>query len=74
MQLFNDFIDVIFEGNQSKAAEALGLDKSSVSRIANGTRGVTPAVALLIEELSEGRFRKESFIWPDAESEAGMAA
>lgn len=64
--MFNEFIAVVFDGNQSRAAEALGLDKSTVSRISKGQRSVTPAVAERIEAVSSGRFRKEAFIWPEA--------
>jgi len=41
-----------------------------MSRIANGKRGISPAVALRIERASEGRIRKEAIIWPESESEA----
>lgn len=64
--LFNEFVAVVFDGNQSRAADALEVDKSTVSRIANGTRAITPALALRIETVSEGRYRKESFVWPEA--------
>lgn len=66
--LFIDFVSVCFDGVQSRAAEALELDRSTVSRICAGERGITPQVAARIEELSEGRFRKESFIWPDSQT------
>ena len=65
-ELFNDFVAVVFDGNQSRAANALNVDKSTVSRIAKGVRAITPAVALRIEEVSEGRYRKEAFVWPEA--------
>lgn len=66
--LFTDFVTQIFDGNQSKAADALDMDRSMVSRICAGTRGVSPDVALRIENVSGGRFNKEQFIWPDAQS------
>jgi len=72
--LFTDFVTQIFDGNQSKAAEALGMDRSMVSRICNGDRGVSPGVALRIESVSGGRFNKEQFIWPDAPADQGEAA
>lgn len=65
-QLFNDFVSVCFDGVQSRAADALDVDRSMVSRICNGERGVSPALAQRIEELSDGRFRKEAFIWPES--------
>ena len=67
--LFNEFVAVIFDGVQSRAADALGVDKSTVSRLCSGERGRTglsPELAAKIEEVSGGRFRKESFVWPEA--------
>ena len=66
-ELFNDFVAVVFDGNQSRAADALGGDKSTVSRIAKGSRAITPAVALRIEEVSDRRYRKEAFVWPEGD-------
>lgn len=66
-ELFNDFVAVVFDGNQSRAADALGVDKSTVSRIAKGSRTITPAVALRIEEVSDRRYRKEAFVWPEGD-------
>lgn len=66
-ELFNDFVAVVFDGNQSRAADALGVDKSTVSRIAKGSRAITPAVALRIEEVSDRRYRKEAFVWPEGD-------
>ena len=70
--LFNEFVDVVFAGVQSRAADALNLDKSTVSRICSGDRSVTPDIALLIEKISDGRYRKESFIWPESSKAAQM--
>lgn len=64
--LFRDFIEQTFDGNQAKAATELGVSTSLVSRILSGDRNVTPAIAARIEELSDGRFSKEKFIWPEA--------
>lgn len=66
--LFSDFVSQIFDGNQSKAADALGMDRSMVSRICSGSRGVSPDVALKVEQASGGRFTKEQFVWPEAEN------
>lgn len=64
--LFTEFVDVVFDGNRTKAAEALEVDKSTVSRVCSGDRGVTPDMARRCEELSNGRFPRERFIWPEA--------
>ena len=66
--LFSDFVTQIFDGNQSRAADALGMDRSMVSRICSGSRGVSPDVALKVEQASGGRFSKEQFVWPEAEN------
>jgi len=65
MTLFQIYIDTIFNGNQTLAAQALGVTRSMVSRIARGQRNVSPALAKRAEEVSEGKFRKEMFIWPE---------
>jgi plasmid maintenance system antidote protein VapI len=65
-ELFREFVGVVFDGNQSRAAEALEVDKSTVSRICNGDRRVSVALAQRVETVSEGRYRKEAFIWPEA--------
>lgn len=62
--LFIEFVAVCFDGNQAKAAAALEVDRSLVTRICAGDRGITPAMASKIEVQSEGRFKKEAFIWP----------
>ena len=68
--LFTQFVDELYGGSRARAAEALGLDASMVTRLCSGERGVSPAVALRIEQVSEGRFAKEAFIWPDANEAA----
>lgn len=68
-ELFIEFVGVVYDGNQSRAAEALGVDRSLITRICAGDRGITPAMAEKIELLSGGRFKKEPFIWP-AQGEA----
>jgi len=67
MNLFQTFLDAIFDGNQAHAARVLGVSRSMVSRIARGERGISPALAKRIEEASEGLFRKEQFIWIEAQ-------
>lgn len=65
---FKEFVAVCYDNNQTKAAEALGLKKSHVSRLCSGERGITPDIALKVEQLSEGRYTKEALIWPDSEA------
>lgn len=65
---FTEFVAVCFDGSQTKAAEALGLKKSHVSRLCKGERGITPALAVKVEQVSEGRYSKESLIWPEGEA------
>jgi plasmid maintenance system antidote protein VapI len=65
---FTEFVAICFDGNQTKAGEALGLQRSHVSRICKGTRSITPALAARIEEVSEGRYTKEALIWPEGEA------
>ena len=66
--LFAEFVSVCFDNNQAKAAEALGVDRSHVSRLCGGDRDITPALAAKVEQLSNGQFRKEALIWPDSEA------
>jgi len=69
--LFNEFVQAEYDGNQARVAEALQVSPALVSRMCSGVRGVSKAVAARIDELSQGRFQKERFIWPDlAESKA----
>jgi plasmid maintenance system antidote protein VapI len=67
MSLFTEFIDTCFDGSQAKA---LGVSRSMVSRIASGDRGISPELALRIERVSQGRYLKERFIWPEAQDAA----
>lgn len=64
----DDFL--AFAGSQAEAARLLGISESHMSLLANGKRGITPAVALRIEQVSEGRFAKEAFIWPESSEAA----
>lgn len=65
---FTEFVAVCFDGNQTKAGEALGLKRSHVSRLCSGERGITPALAAKVEQVSEGRYTKEALIWPEGEA------
>lgn len=69
MNLFIEFVDVVFEGNQAKAAQALEVDRSMVSRMCKGERGVSPAMAERIERIGGSRFAKERFVWPDEQKQ-----
>lgn len=64
MDLFNEFVAVVFDGNQAKAAQALEVDRSMVSRMCKGKRGVSPAMAERIERIGGQHYAKERFIWP----------
>jgi len=68
MTLFRTYIETAFNGNQALAARMLGVSRSMVSRIVRGERGISPALAKRIEEASDGQFRKEQFIWVEAET------
>ncbi len=69
-KFFTEFVDVFYDGNQSRAAEALGIDRSRVCRMCNGERRVSPSIALSVETLSLGRYTKEQLIWPDIDKAA----
>ncbi|MCZ8113844.1 YdaS family helix-turn-helix protein [Silanimonas sp.] len=62
MTTIRDFIK--WAGSQSRAAQMAGVSGAHMSRLASGSRGVTPTVALRIERASFGRFRKEALLWP----------
>jgi plasmid maintenance system antidote protein VapI len=72
--LFEEFVSVLFEGSRARAARALEIDASLVTRICQGDRTITPDVALKIEQVSSGRYRKEGFIWPEETPAAAAAA
>lgn len=69
-ELFKEFVEVCYGGNQRQAAAALEVYPSQVSRIVNGKRGITPALAQKVEEVSAGRYTKEALIWPDAANDS----
>lgn len=68
MNLFSKFVAETYGGSQSRAADALHCGRSLVCRLCHGSRAVTPAMARRIEELSGGRFSRESFIWPESKA------
>lgn len=74
--LFIEFVEVVFNGNRSEAARALGVDKSTVTKICKEDRGITPEMAKRCEELSDGRYARARFIWPDSadDSQSPMQA
>lgn len=63
MSTFLDFVS--WAGSQRAAADLLGLHESTISLIANGKRGITRELAERIEEVSEGKYRKEAVMWPE---------
>lgn len=74
-ELFREFVAEMFDGNRAKAAKALNLSRSAVSRICNGARGITPALAQRVETISGGRFPKESLVFgSDSDCKEGEAA
>jgi plasmid maintenance system antidote protein VapI len=68
MNTFADFCE--WMGSQKRAAKALDLSESTVSRIKNGKAEITPTLAERVEAVSHGRFRKEALIWPDAANDS----
>lgn len=72
-ELFVEFVGVCFGGNRARAAAALECDRSLVTRICAGDRGITPVMAERIEALSDARYRKEWFIWPAADKKTKAA-
>jgi DNA-binding transcriptional regulator YdaS (Cro superfamily) len=50
--------------SQRRAADALGVSESTVSRMASGKVGISPAIAERCEQISHGLFRKEAMLWP----------
>ncbi|UTA78991.1 helix-turn-helix domain-containing protein [Halomonas sp. XH26] len=53
--LFNRLVDHF--KTQTKAAEALGVDQTTVSGWVRGKHGMSPAVALRAEKITEGKFK-----------------
>ena len=66
MESINDFCKWI--GSQRRAAEALGLSESQVSRMVRGRSPVTKEVAEAAEAYSKGLFKKERLLWPSQEA------
>jgi DNA-binding transcriptional regulator YdaS (Cro superfamily) len=62
METINDFCKWI--GSQKRAAAALGLTESKVSRLCSGKARLAPEVAEKAEAYSHGLFKKERLIWP----------
>ena len=77
LELFREFACVFYgdeRGQRARLARDLGVDKSTVTRLLDGTHGFTPKLALRIELLSGGRYRKECFIWPEETHRAALFA
>lgn len=62
MESIKDFCRWI--GSQRRAAEALGISESQVSRMVSGKSPVTKRVAERGEAYSKGLFKKERLLWP----------
>jgi DNA-binding transcriptional regulator YdaS (Cro superfamily) len=69
-ELFREFVEVCYGGNQRRAAAALNVSPSQVCKIIGGDRNVSPALAQRVEEVSDGRYAKEALIWPDAANDS----
>ena len=67
METINDFCKWI--GSQRRAALALNLSESKVSRLCAGITKVTPDIAEAAEKASHGLFKKERLIWPQANND-----
>ena len=55
-------------GTQREAAAALAVSEAYVSRLKDGSRGISPQLAVRIEEVSEGRFCKSELLWGAADN------
>ena len=64
MESIKDFCKWI--GSQRRAADALGISESSVSRLVSGKLSVSPEIAERVEAVSHGLFRKERVLWPES--------
>ncbi|KJZ10433.1 regulatory protein [Halomonas sp. S2151] len=53
--LFTQLVDHF--GTQTKAAEALGVDQTTISGWVRGKHGMSPAVALRAEKLTSRKFK-----------------
>jgi len=65
MESMKDFCQWI--GSQRRAADALGISESNVSRLVSGKLNVSPEIAERVEVVSHGLFRKERVLWPESE-------
>ncbi|WP_447896020.1 Cro/CI family transcriptional regulator [Vreelandella sp. GE22] len=54
--IFSSLVDHF--GGQQSTAKALGVNQGAVSNWVRGKHGMSPAVALRAEELTEGRFKR----------------
>lgn len=62
MESISDFCEWI--GSQRRAAAALGVSESTISRVVSGAVRLPPEMAEKVEEVSHGLFRKERVMWP----------
>ncbi len=66
-QYFKKFMRSV--GGLEATAELLGRSTASIAAFSAGYRKVSPALAMQIEILTCGKFKKERFIWPCPEDE-----
>ena len=64
---FKRFVET--SGGQKNAASLLEVSFAAVQSYCLGRRRVPTALALKIETLTNGQFKKERFIWPHLEDE-----
>ena len=62
-EYFEQYVKAV--GGRTAASKRLGITLGAVGHILNGRRGMSPEMALKIEQDSNGIFKKEKFIWPD---------
>lgn len=67
MESIQDFCTWI--GSQKRAADALGVSESTMSRVVSGAVRLPPEMAERVEEVSRGLFRKERVMWPQRAAE-----
>lgn len=67
MESIRDFC--IWMGSQKRAADALGVSESTISRVVSGVVRLPPEMAEKVEEVSHGLFRKERVMWPQQAAE-----
>jgi DNA-binding transcriptional regulator YdaS (Cro superfamily) len=66
MSTANPFVKYVeLVGGPTEAARRLGISRSLVGHICNGRRAVSKRLAVIVEQDSNGVFRREALLWPD---------